>query len=297
MNAELEADQGRPTLSGDLPTVLAAAPMFRRAPMGYDRFQVDTYVRWAEDELVAAEREREHLQERQHRTSAALDEARELLSHSPAGADFLRLSRRMGTVLAAASDEAEAMLADAQAEAGRLTTEGRRALAHAADRAGRIVAGAVHRAEEIKAEAGRIVAEAERARQEARAQVAAQRRRARWIERRAVRDAEQVRQQGLEEAAAARLQARQDVVQVLSTGRDERRRADAAAAATRERLDAEAASRRAELLAEVGRLEQQRAALHAELERTARPVAAASGSLRGLARERIRAHLRRHATL
>jgi len=106
-----------------------------------------------------------------------------------------------------------------------------------------------------------------------------------------------LRQQGLEEAAAARLQARQDVVQVLSTGRDERRRADAAAAATRERLDAEAASRRAELLAEVGRLEQRRAALHAELERTARPVAAAPGSLRGLARERIRAHLRRHATL
>ena len=35
--------------------------MFGRAVAGYDRFQVDTYVRWAEDELATADREREHL--------------------------------------------------------------------------------------------------------------------------------------------------------------------------------------------------------------------------------------------
>src|SRR3954447_24615918 len=115
MSAEFEAEQERPTVSGDLPTVLGAAPMFRRSLLGYDRFQVDTYVRWAEDELATADRERENLEERQLRTSAALEEARELLSHSPGGADFLRLSRRMGTVLAAASDEAESMLAGARA--------------------------------------------------------------------------------------------------------------------------------------------------------------------------------------
>ena len=89
MNAELEADRERPVLSGDLPTVLEAAPMFRRAPLGYDRFQVDTYVRWAEDELATADREREHLLARQLRTQAALDEATQLLPHSSSAAEFL----------------------------------------------------------------------------------------------------------------------------------------------------------------------------------------------------------------
>jgi hypothetical protein len=66
MSAELIADDGtafpfeddaadvdarRPHLSGDLPGVLTPAPMFRRTVAGYDRFQVDTYVRWAEDEI------------------------------------------------------------------------------------------------------------------------------------------------------------------------------------------------------------------------------------------------------
>ena len=52
------AGRTRPNVSGDLPTVLQAAPMFRRAVAGYDRFQVESYVQWAEDELAAADRER-----------------------------------------------------------------------------------------------------------------------------------------------------------------------------------------------------------------------------------------------
>ena len=47
-------DSRRPNVSGDLPTVFRAAPMFRRSLSGYDRFQVDTYVQWAEDELASA---------------------------------------------------------------------------------------------------------------------------------------------------------------------------------------------------------------------------------------------------
>src|SRR4051812_5482827 len=54
-------ERRRPNVSGALPTILQAAPMFRRVVVGYDRFQVDTYVRWAEDELAAADHEHEHL--------------------------------------------------------------------------------------------------------------------------------------------------------------------------------------------------------------------------------------------
>jgi hypothetical protein len=288
MNAELEGDRGRPTLSGDLPTVLAAAPMFRRVPLGYDRFQVDTYVRWAEDELATADREREHLEARQVRTSAALEDARELLSHSAGGADFLRLSRRMGTLLAAATDEAEAIRADAEAHAGRLAADAERALAEAAAEAARIVTEAAARAEELRAEAGRVVAEAEHTRDEARAELAAHRATARATRQRADRYAERVLQRAEQEAAAAREQARHDVVQLLSTGRDQRRRADEAAATTRARLGAE-----------VERLEQRRADLLTELELLAHRVPPAADLRPRRARgqvEWIRAHLRPRVT-
>ena len=55
-------DRRRPNVSGDLPTVFESAPMFRRAVTGYDRFQVDTYVQWAEEELGQVRRQ---LQEKQ----------------------------------------------------------------------------------------------------------------------------------------------------------------------------------------------------------------------------------------
>src|SRR3712207_9045432 len=90
-------ERERPNVSGDLPTVLDAAPMFRRAVVGYDRFQVDTYVQWAEDELATADREREHLAARHLQSLAALLEARELLSHSPGGAEFLRGPSRIAS--------------------------------------------------------------------------------------------------------------------------------------------------------------------------------------------------------
>src|SRR3954447_22781786 len=90
----------RPHVSGDLPTVFQAAPMFKRAVTGYDRFQVDTYVQWAEDELATADREREHLMARHLGTVAALEEARGLLAHSSGGVEFLQVSRRIGSMLA-----------------------------------------------------------------------------------------------------------------------------------------------------------------------------------------------------
>src|SRR5215207_1493396 len=107
-------DRRRPNVSGDLSTVFQAAPMFRRAVAGYDRFQVDTYVQWAEDELATADREREHLVARHLETRAELAEARELLSHSAGGGEFLRLSQRIGSMLAVAADEAEGITAEAE---------------------------------------------------------------------------------------------------------------------------------------------------------------------------------------
>jgi cell division septum initiation protein DivIVA len=276
-------DLRRPNISGDLPTVFQAAPMFRRAVAGYDRFQVDTYVQWAEDELVTAQREREHLEARHLRARAELEEARQLLSHSSDGGEMLRLSGRMGSMLAAAADEAESMKAEAEARRSAASAEAEGMLAHAerviADaqaEAERIVNAAADEVEQMTAEAGRIVDAAEQTGRAARAEVEARLEEVRVIERRAAEHAVQLRRQALEEASAARLQARDEVVRMLSTGREQRRRADAEAAATREHLVRDAATRAASLLAEVAALEQRRASLRAEAELRAEPVAAST---------------------
>ncbi|SNR24866.1 hypothetical protein [Blastococcus mobilis] len=292
-------DRRRPNASGDLPTVFEAAPMFRRAVAGYDRFQVDTYVQWAEDELVAAEREREHLVARHLRTRADLEDARELLSHSSGGEEMLRMSRRIGSLLAAAADEAGSMRAEAEAtrsaasaEAQAMVAHAERVIADAGAEADRMVSEAGRVVEEMTAEAGRLLDEAEQAAREARAEAAARLETVRVIERRAAKDAEQIRRRGVQEASAARLQARDEVVRMLSTGREERRRADAEAAATRQRLDRDAATRSASLLArcdflraQLDALEHRRSALRAEVELLAEQVTGTtSGPLGGLLR-------------
>jgi hypothetical protein len=261
----------RPDVSGDLDVLFAAGPLFRRVVVGYDRFQVDSYVRWAEDELAAADREREHLVARHLSTRAALDEARELLAHSSAGGAFLRASRRIGALLAAAADEAASMKAEADGdrtaaatEAQRLVASAARVLADAEAEAGRLAAEAATVVERAAAEVAGVADEAERTRRAARAEAAARLEEARAAEQRAARDAATIRRQALEEAVAARLAAREEIVGMLARGREERRRADAAAA-----------SRRDALLAEVAALEERRAALRADVDllrpRTPRP--------------------------
>jgi cell division septum initiation protein DivIVA len=266
-------DSRRPNVSGDLPTVFRVAPMFRRAVGGYDRFQVDTYVQWAEEELVTAEREREHLVAAHHRTWAELEEARELLAHSSDGGEMLRLSPRIGSMLAAAADEATSMRAEAAADRSAAAAEAERVLADADAEAERVLTTATARAEELIADAGRIVDEAEQTSRKARVEAASRLDSVRVIEQRAAEQAERIRQLALEEAAVARLQARDEIVRMLSTGREERRRADAEAAATRKRLDREAAARSASLRAEVAALERRRSALRAEVGRLADQVA------------------------
>ncbi|WP_211295501.1 hypothetical protein, partial [Blastococcus saxobsidens] len=119
----LDDDRRRPNVSGDLPTLFEAGPQFRRAVTGYDRFQVDTYVRWAEDELVAADRERQHLEVRLLGVHTELQETRRLLGHSSGGGQFLDVADRIGSMLATAADEAEGMRAEAAACRAAATAE------------------------------------------------------------------------------------------------------------------------------------------------------------------------------
>ena len=250
--------------------------MFRRAVLGYDRFQVDTYVQWAEDELATADREREHLVARHLRVQADLEESRQLLSHSPGAAEFLQLSRRIGSLLATAADEAESLRADAEADRSAASAQAEQTIAQAeqflADgrtEAERHVAYAVLEAAGTVAEAQRIAAEithrAEQVRREARAEAATRLESVQVIEQRAAEQAERIRRQAEEAAATALLQARDEVVRMLTAGQEARRRADAQAAADRERRDAEAMTRSASLRAEVAALERRRTRLRAEV--------------------------------
>ena len=281
-------DNRRPTVSGDLPSVLQAPPMFRRAVLGYDRFQVDTYVQWAEDELATADREREHLVARHLRVQADLEESRQLLSHSPGAAEFLQLSRRIGSLLATAADEAESLRADAEAdrsaasaEAEQTIAQAEQFLADARTEAERHVAYAVLEAAGTVAEATRLAAEithrAEQVRREARAEAATRLESVQVIEQRAAEQADRIRRQAEEASATALLQARDEVVRMLTAGQAARRRADAQAAADRERQDTEALARSASLRAEVAALERRRSRLRAEVRRLAAPPAEVTG--------------------
>jgi hypothetical protein len=284
MSTELQIDGNdarearRPNVAGDLPSMLEASPMFRRSVVGYDRFQVDTYVQWAEDELATADREREHLIARALRTQAALEETRQLLPHSSSAGEFLQVSARIGSLLAAAADEAEGLRADAEADraaaaahAEQTAAEAERLLADATDEARRVLTGAAADAARASDDARRVVAEAaseaEQVRRAALSEADARLRSVQELERRAAEQADRTRRQATADAAAALLQARDEVVRLLATGREQRRRADAEAAALRERLEQDVVARTASLRAEVAALERRRTALRGEVRR------------------------------
>jgi hypothetical protein len=293
MDTELELDERRPNVAGDLPTLFRAAPMFRRALAGYDRFQVDTYVQWAEEELAAAERQLEHLTSRHLHTRAALDEALLAREHSAGGVELLEVSRRIGSLLAAAADEAAGIRADATADRAAVAERARRVLARAettlADAessARRLAAEAAAAAVGVTDEAHQVLAEAEGIRRTAHAEAMARRQEVQELEQRAAESVARLRQDAAADAAAALLRARAEVVAMLDTGRTRRQRADEEAAATRDRLDRLATDRRAALLAEVASLERRAAALRQEVGPPARPESAPPGSrlLAGLRR-------------
>jgi hypothetical protein len=283
-------ERTRPNVAGDLDTVLGSAPMFRRSLAGYDRFEVQSYVQWAETELATADREREHLLARQLETRAALDEARELLGHSAGGGEFLQLSRSIGTLLATAADEADALRAEAADERRAAASSAEQTIDVARRRAADLATQAEKTLTEARAAAGALLEQARQTRVAAdetgiRARAEAEQRLEgiAALERRAAEEAELVKEQAATEAAAALLHARQEVVALLTAGRDERRRADEAAADLRTRLDDDATARRAALLteldvlaAQVVELQQRRADLRAHADHLANAVARAN---------------------
>jgi cell division septum initiation protein DivIVA len=230
----------RPNLSGDLRTMLQEPPSFRRSVRGYDRLQVDNYVRWAEEEFLADARTLDDLLMRHTRLRADLDEAHRLLHHSATGREFLHLATRVGAVLCVAADEATGLREDAATEAERVTEKA------AAD------------ARRVTDEAA---AEAERVSMEARAEAAARLAKAREIEQRAGED-----------ATSAREQARRDADGILQAARGEAARLLAEAAQQRERLDQEARTRRAGAERAAEALEQRCVQARAYLDRMAGQV-------------------------
>jgi cell division septum initiation protein DivIVA len=115
----------RPDVTGGLDGLLSTAPCFRTQVRGYDRFQVDNYVAWAESELATGRREIDHLLATYGVCSAELEISRRLLAQAPRGVDVSAVSDRVREMLQLASDEATAMIDAAREEADRLVAEAR----------------------------------------------------------------------------------------------------------------------------------------------------------------------------
>lgn len=143
----------RPDLGGDLDQVLDHRPVFRRRYRGYDRFQVDNYVAWAEGEVDAAHRQCDHLLERYGACMAELTLSRQ----SPAGPVTTTgaVSRRLGQMLRLASQEADTVVAAGVDEAERIVAEARLEAAARLQKVGGIREAALADAEEVRAQARR----------------------------------------------------------------------------------------------------------------------------------------------
>jgi hypothetical protein len=178
----------RPNLDGDLDAVLEFLPSFRVAVRGYDRWQVDSYVSWAERELRAARRSADDMAARFADRSVELDRVRQELARSAAGRDARQVSERIAQVLelaaeeaaeitAAGATEAEGLVAAARAwstsmlqhareaeqaaaadreQAARTRGEAAELLAAARDQAGQLRAAAVREQDRLAAEAAEV---------------------------------------------------------------------------------------------------------------------------------------------
>jgi colicin import membrane protein len=197
----------RPTLSGDLDQVLSEAPCFRRRLTGYDRLQVDTYVSWAEEQLLLAGRELDDLARRLGRCTAELQRTEERMATSPAGWELGRVSERVGEILRLAADEAANLVEAGVAESERLRTQAEES-----------AAATLRQAQEVRAVAA---AEGDRMREEARA--------------------------AREEAEATLGQARTDVALLAEVARAERARVAAESAEALDLAAQDRASARSEL--------------------------------------------------
>jgi colicin import membrane protein len=221
----------RPNLTGDLDSVLEFLPSFRGALHGYDRWQVDSYVSWAERELRAARRSVDEMAARFASCAAELERAREEAGRSEAGREARQLSERVGRILELAAEEAADLRAAGAAEGEGLVADAREyaaaMLRHARD-VQAAAAGEREQAAAIGVEAADLLAA--------------------------------TRVEAADLLAAARVEG--DEVRAATVREQER--LTAAAAVVRERLDLEAAARRADAEGKARRQREQAAAAAAE---------------------------------
>ncbi|WP_104525877.1 hypothetical protein [Blastococcus atacamensis] len=147
-----------PRLAGDLESLLDHRPVFRGSVRGYDRLEVDNYVAWAESELAAAQREREHLLDRVVAGATELEISRRLLAERAPARPVV--SDRVGEILRLAEDQAAEVVAAAESEADRILAEARLEADARLRKAHEIREMAADVADQLRADAQRDRAEA-----------------------------------------------------------------------------------------------------------------------------------------
>jgi colicin import membrane protein len=220
------ADSGvplrRPNLSGDLDSVLEFVPNFRIGLRGYDRWQVDSYVAWAEREIRAARRTCDELATRFGANAAELERVRRQLTWSEGDRGVVQDAGRIVRMLELAADEAAARTAAGAVEADHIVEEARS-----------YATAMLRRAGEVEDAAAVANEEAARSRTEAAAALE-----------QAGSDAAQLRTAAAAEVAGLATAAAADRDRLDREAAEERDRLDREAAQRRDRLDAEAAQER-----------------------------------------------------
>jgi cell division septum initiation protein DivIVA len=153
----------RPNLTGDLDTILANLPTFRSRVRGYDRLQVDNYVRWAETEMHSSRREVDDLAARYGLCVAEVKNLRQLAAESPEARQMRQVSERIGQMLRLAADEAAAVRAAGIEEAERVVDDARTEAEAHLGRAREVEEAAVAKADRLQQEIREAVAQADAA--------------------------------------------------------------------------------------------------------------------------------------
>jgi colicin import membrane protein len=299
--AAVERDDGqpgvplhRPNLRGDLDSVLEFMPSFRIGLRGYDRWQVDSYVAWAEREIRTARRACDELAARFGANAAELERARRQLAWSDAGRDTVEVGDRITRMLELAADEAGALTRAAGAEAGEIVEEARTyatAMLRRAREVEEAAAAETEQAARRQAEAAAALEQAKTDTAQLRAETAAERDR---LDKKAAQDRDRLDRDAAaarEQAAGAAAQERQRLDHEAAVARERaaaqaaetRQRLDREANAVRERLDQEAAAERAQLGERAHRQREREAAAAAER------IAAAQREVDDLHRQRDQA--------
>ncbi len=222
------------SLAADLGGLLDTRPVFESRLHGYDRYQVDEYVIWAEEELATVRRAHDELRARAAATAAELAELRRRPAPPQPAAqpvsELTVVSERVRGILLLASDEASAMVAAATEEAEQLVADARVEADARLEKAALLREAAAAMVEQLREQVARHQAEAaellERARREAddllRAAAEERDRLAAEAAERLAQEAARLRQErdAAAAVAAGRLLAARDEVEELRRQRD-----------------------------------------------------------------------------